>query len=173
MVIGFFIGGFMFYVHGVVNQELFEKIQYSVSFALFLFVGFILAINIASYLHLRPSNMHVSNNKHVQTAGNVELHTVGDSTSTTNIENKRTTENKRYAVKTLIIITLFYLICNLPLPIFTVVGMINQNLVENHYSMYAVGILFFIMIANNGINAVVYMLRTKKIKNYYKQMIWK
>jgi len=55
MLIGICIGGFMFYLHNVVDQEFFEKVQLLESLAMFLFIGVILVINIASYLHLKPS----------------------------------------------------------------------------------------------------------------------
>jgi len=114
----------------------------------------------------------VTNKKCAQPAGNVELELHNTAPVSDDAENRKTIENKRYAVKTLIIITLFYFACNVPLPVYTIVGMINKNLVENRISMHLVGIFFFIMIANTGLKAVVYMFRTKKIKKYYKQMIW-
>ena len=82
-------------------------------------------------------------------------------------EVKVTIKHKVHAAKTLFIISVFYLICNLPLAFMAFlktmedVSDTNATTKWRHY-------IVWITLVNAGINATVYMLRIREIRCFYK-----
>jgi len=81
---------------------------------------------------------------------------------------------KENAAKTLFIVSIFYLICNLPLSLFTFLKTLEEalgkfTLSPNHveYRNY----ILWVMLINTGINATIYILRIKEIRCFYKSIL--
>jgi len=68
-------------------------------------------------------------------------------------------KRKSGAVKTLMIITFFYVVCSLPILIDMGVNSSNEETDKNIY--------YSIWMSNSGINAAIYLLRTKELRQYY------
>ena len=66
---------------------------------------------------------------------------------------------KRKAVETLMIITFFYVVCSLPVVIDMCINGSNNKVIKN--------ILYPVWMVNSGINATIYLLRTKELRQYY------
>ena len=123
-------------------------------------------VNILSYVYLNKS----INRKKKMNKASIEL----ENSSTTGnhqrrdrngISNEESDERKREAVKTLIIITLFYIICYLPLTVYDILVAYRMNTGKptNFESMYYITALM-----NGGLNSSIYILRNKKIRQLYK-----
>ena len=122
-------------------------------------------INILSYVHLSRS---INRKKKINNAS-VELDNPSSTTSNCqqhqgDISQGESDERKREAVKTLIIITLFYTLCYLPLIIYDILVAywLNTGKHFDFESMYYTPAL-----TNGGLNSLIYILRNKNIRQFY------
>jgi len=80
-------------------------------------------------------------------------------------------KRKRKAAKTLFIISIFYLICNLPLILFTSWKTLEEilgNYVFSPQHFKWMSYILWVMLVNTGVNATIYIIHSKKIRCYYK-----
>jgi len=87
--------------------------------------------------------------------------------------DQKKNNRKKYAVNTLLIMSVFYMLCHLPLFIYLFVGAVNIlqasfNL-SNFVSTYQISnLLLFVAISNNGFNAAILIVRSKYILAFFK-----
>ena len=112
-----------------------------------LFLGFVLVLNILSYVVLRKK----------ASVNNYPSNRTDSTVSTT-----RSMANQRDALKTLLIITFFYCICCLPLMLLFIVHTLSSDV--DTFLDSITEIAFDLYYANTGINSLIYILRTKKIR---------
>ena len=126
---------------------------------------FTLVINILSYVHL---NRSINGKKKMENASTELDH---QSSSGNHRQQDRdgispqgeSDERKREAVKTLIIITLFYIICYLPMTVYMIVS--SSGLVQSQEVRMMV--LFYFSLTNGGCNSLIYILRCQKIRRLF------
>ena len=93
------------------------------------------------------------------------------------LKEKQQQWKKRKAVKTLVIITLFYFILFFPFAVYIMVGGIYiiidvKGNLKTFFGLLKYGnIANMIGYANSGANAIIYIWRNKKIKDFYKMKI--
>ena len=112
----------------------------------------IVILNITSYVILRS----MGNNPSINPT---------DSASSSVAVSNRSMANEREALKTLAIITVFYVVCCFPL----ILGYILYPLdvITGEVDLMA-DINFNLYYANTGINSLIYILRNKKLLNFFK-----
>ena len=149
-------------------------LQFTITISYSLAVSSLLIINLLSFFTLKANIKHsvtISSKNHC--SGNATHdETISDSGDQL-MKNKR----KRYAVKTLIVISMFYLLCNLPLCIYFLVAAVNSlgmnykisNYVNSHH---VASFLALLVMLNNGINAAIIIIRSKDILTFYKSIIF-
>ena len=92
----------------------------------------------------------------------------------TKLKEKQDQSKKRRAVYTLSIITSFYFVLFLPFALYILVGGIyivtdvRNHLADYFYMLRYGNIANIIGFTNSGVNAVIYIWRNKKIKDFYK-----
>ena len=88
-----------------------------------------------------------------------------DSASSSVAVSNRSMANEREALKTLAIITVFYVVCCFPL----ILGYILYPLdvITGEVDLMA-DINFNLYYANTGINSLIYILRNRKLLNFFK-----
>ena len=133
------------------SSKMFKMSRY-ISSVLIMFIALTFIINIMSYVQLQQVKKEDRN-------PDIELG------HTTNVQEQTQFKQKREAVKTLLLITLCYLICYLPYTIFMFAYQLNGSRRRIRY------VLFFINLANGGLNSLVYIFRTKKIRQVYWLMV--
>ena len=77
--------------------------------------------------------------------------------------------NKMRAVKTLIYITVSYVLSNFPFALFAIIH--EQCCPDIKFKNTVGDLFFFLLMANTGINALIYTFRTKELKQFYKDKI--
>ena len=83
-----------------------------------------------------------------------------------NVHLERARKQKREALKTLTIITFFYVICFLPIGIILFVMVIGDKSQDFYYSqLYA--LLNNVWNLNAGLNSTIYIVRTKELRRYF------
>ena len=148
-----------------------------VSITYFMVVLSLLVLNLLSYITLRSNIKRgvttTSDNNGSRNSNSQSTHdeTVNDS-GNQSMKNKR----KRNAVNTLIVISIFYLLCNLPTCIFFFVATGSSfqadYIFSNFVRDYQISILLlFVSVSNNGFNAAILIVRSKDILSFYKSMI--
>lgn len=100
-------------------------------------------------------------------AVNVALHSHLNKKTT--ISTIRSIKPKKEAGKTLIIITLFYWACFLPFIIITFFGMTGIG--DKNVSLFMQDVLVLIMMSNSGLNSLIMIIRTKKLRRFYTDWI--
>ena len=136
-------------------------------FAIFLLVCLlvIMGTNIMSYKQLRIGRK--SKKCCVRRNGHTQNDSIDVRTSITAENGKR----KGEAVVTLMIITTSYLVTNLPFLLFILLGVVQslkgslQLVVVQTNPVHLICLLYYPLLVNSGINATIYILRTKEIKN--------
>jgi len=134
----------------------------------FLSISSIFTINLMSYYELNRKLRRQKRKKDTlsgeQTAENA---------TTTTIRVKK----KKQAVVTLIVITVAHLLSHLPFMIFSILGTV-QSVSDNSNSLqtginpfYVICFLYYATITNTGTNALIYILRNKEIKSFYKSVL--
>ena len=141
-------------------ERKFRTDQISMGIFILLCILLILTINIVSYRAILTSGPTCTN-KYQRNSANLGAN--GDVKN-----NSSSGHHKKHAVKTLIIITSFYLISNTPMVSFTLLG---QYLVEVTATT-AWNYLYQLVLVNCGMNAVIYMIRTKKVRKFlYRRLV--
>ena len=112
---------------------------------------FIVTVNTMSYVRLRKESKKKRTTETQYTSEN--------NIDEMNAGMMKSKKRKRKAVKTLMIITFFYVVCSLPFTIDTGIGAFNNTADKN--------ILYTVWMSNSGINAIIYLLRTKELRQYY------
>ena len=133
------------------SSKMFKMSRYIPS-VLILFIALTFLINIMSYVQLQRVKKDDRNS-------DIELG------HTTSVQEQTQFKQKREAVKTLLLITLCYLICYLPYTIFMFAYQLDGSRRRIRY------VLFYINLANGGLNSLVYIFRTKKIRKVYWLMV--
>ena len=154
--------GFVFlYMHG--NLKLVFIAGTISSLLLVSFILFVFVINILSYLQLdRTLSQTQSTVSFVvrKWKSKVEINISEDRAN-----RKESGERKREAIKTLIIITLFYMFCNSPLAIYPlVVRGISLSYNESNLVEF---LLYYLSVLNGGVNSLIYILRNHNIRRVY------
>ena len=84
-------------------------------------------------------------------------------------------QNKKHAVVTLIWITVSYVVCNL-LMLLPLIDQLNWFGIPKLYRGIDLqelsGVLYFLSLANTGLNSTIYIMRNKTLKQFYRQC-WK
>ena len=137
---------------GTLRNDTFQISRY-ISSILIAFVVVILAINILSYRQLEKSRRRTKST--ISGSEDIDL---------SNPSKCESFDKKREAVKTLILITLCYLVCYLPYAIYMFFIELDGGNRTMRYNLKYIGV------ANGGLNSLIYILRTKKIRNFYKEM---
>jgi 7 transmembrane receptor (rhodopsin family). len=114
---------------------------------------FIVIVNTLSYVRLRKPRRRKKKN---ETVNELEIGGMTESD-----------HRKREAVKTLMLITFFYVVCTLPV---LVSIYINTSTKEEKYKNDVI-IFISVWTSNSGINAVIYLLRTKDLRQYYTRSV--
>jgi len=83
-----------------------------------------------------------------------------------NIHLERAQKQKREAHKTLVIITIFYIICSLPVSVTLFVMVICKKSKDFSYSQLYI-LLSTIWNLNAGINSTIYIVRSKELRQYF------
>jgi len=83
-----------------------------------------------------------------------------------NIHLERAQKQKREAHKTLVIITIFYIICYLPATVNLFVMVIGKKSKDFYYSQLF-ALLNTIWNLNAGINSTIYIVRTRELRQYF------
>ena len=123
---------------------------------MFLFVDFVLIINVLSYQHL------------IKNSGTLNIEMQASNAESNNASQQSSAnENKRFAGKTLLMISFFYSVCMTPFPIFVVISMIDRTLLESKTSVEFLNACYYIVILNSGINSTIYIVRKKKMRMLY------
>ena len=138
-------------------EKKFKNDQVSVMFLTMTCILLILIINIASFRAIQTTNFACTN----QRRNSTKVSTDGDVKN-----NSSSGHHKKRAVKTLIIITSFYLISNIPLALFTLLTYLDWVEISLITLWMFRGYLFQLVLLNCGVNAVVYMNRTKKVRKF-------
>jgi 7 transmembrane receptor (rhodopsin family). len=90
-----------------------------------------------------------------------------DKNDRTSDSNKCSPANKKASVVTLIILTFVYVATSLPLFVFWSYNLVNLPSNLLHYSFLEFSMSVWLL--NASINPTVYILRTKRLRNYYHQ----
>jgi len=119
-----------------------------------------LLINILSYKQLKSKICVKRNNS----SNPVNVNNISSSAT---ISNKR----KLHGVKTLVFMTISNFICNAPMLIFTTVSSVQAFRTESPPAdtnvLQVISILYYILLPNTGIHSLIYILRTKEIRQFY------
>jgi len=157
---------FEFFVSGIYAclPYIFHRLdtaQYSPVIVLIINI-FVLCVNLSSYNALnakkktqKPSNKQ---NQHIQVMTDLT------SSDTVNISQDHSYKHKTKAIKTLLVITAFYLACYVPMCTYMFFRAHLKSFKESPYFDLIGGLLFMLLLANGGINATTYILRTHKIR---------
>ena len=100
---------------------------------------------------------------------------LSDDHKNTDVQNTASLRKKKYAVKTLSYITISYVTCNLALLgcILFQSRLISSTNEEFQIIIgYIVGILYSIVLSNTGNNAIIYLLRSKDLRAFYRGIIF-
>ena len=120
---------------------------------------FIVTINTLSYVRLRKINKRKKRKTRSQT-------TTNNNSQKFDNEMVKSDKRKLEAVKTLIIMTFFYVACSLPIiihMIFRASDKEDQQMIPEFSNA--------VWISNSGINGVIYLLRTKELRRYYIELL--
>jgi len=137
--------------------EKFQRDQFGLTYFILFCIVLILAVNIASYQAIQTVNRSCIN----QTRNTYSGDTAND------VRNNNSSRHlKKQAAETLIIITSFYFVTNIPMPLFTLLTHFEWVEVSDLTTWTFREILFQVILVNCGINAVVYVSRTRKIRTF-------
>jgi hypothetical protein len=81
--------------------------------------------------------------------------------------NSNSSDRQKEAVQTLIIMTIFYVVFNLPMPIFFLLAFAKQFDLPFYLRLEISTLMHALVMLNVGINAIVYIVRTKKIRTFF------
>ena len=89
------------------------------------------------------------------------------------LSSNKSDRRKKAAIATLIIITVSYLVFSLPITAFTIIGSIKSFSASNMVAMdgnpiIVEWILHYIQITYTGLNATIFILRSREIRRFYK-----
>ena len=145
--------------------------QYITTVIFLILIGVVLIINILSY-----KAMHKKKRKTPKTTNNIamKLHESYRISPAANTSSNTSDKRTKAAVVTLIIITVSYVVCNLPIITFILIGTLQSYLNEPYLftqtvnPILLVAIMHYIQLINGGVNAIIYILRSKEIRKFYK-----
>jgi len=156
-----------------IEESTMIAIQFVVTILYFLMVSSLLLINLLSYITIRSNiKCGVTASNDNKQSGNGNSHDVTDSDCINEKKNKR----KKYAVNTLIIISVFYMFCHLPMCIYFFIATVKSLETSYNFSSYArayqiSNFLLFVVWSNNGFNAAILIIRSKDILQFYSLVI--
>jgi len=150
-------------------------IQLFIIITYLLSVTSLLMLNLLSYITLKANIKHgVAKTKTNEQSGNGNLQNTPDVTKS-NFSGQWKNKRKKDAVNTLIIISVFYMICHLPFGIYLFFAAVNGLQVDdelNFGNTYQISsLLLFVSMSNNGFNATILIIRSRDILSVYKLMI--
>ena len=90
---------------------------------------------------------------------------------TSNDFKNNSSESQKEAVNTLIIMSISYAVFNLPMPIYLLFGLAKRVRIPFRLRLEITVLTYALTIVNVGMNAVVYIVRTKKIRTFFRQKI--
>ena len=134
-------------------ERKFRTDQISLGIFILFCILLILTINIVSYRAILTSG---------PTCTNKERNSANPGADGDIQNNSSSGHYKKHAVKTLIIITSFYLISNIPMVLFALLGQYLVEVTATTAWIY----LYLLVLVNCGMNAVIYMIRTKKVRKF-------
>ena len=147
--------------------------QFTIVTIFFIGIAAILVLNMLSYIAMRSTTKKpIYKNARIGKTKTYQVH------QATNVSSTIGNRQKKAAVVTLIIITVCYLVCNLPILSYTLLsGLLAlkyQKLKTNTggvHPIQLIDLLYHIQLTNGGLNATIYILRCKQIKAFYKMEI--
>ena len=145
----------LLYIENQFGIRFMQTASIVVSTAQLFFVGSTLIVNVLSYTQLTERASSVKQNKYA-----VELGYNGPTHE--NTDQEQSARNKREAVKTLIYITVVCLVCHTPYVVVNIFAATGK-----WEDMTLRGVCSTLAVCNSGLNALIYMLRTKKIRQVY------
>jgi len=138
------------------NEIFMGPMQWATACVISLIMVFIVTVNTLSYDRLRKRK--AKSKKIPQTKRD-------NSNQEFNEGMIKSDKRKSEAVKTLMIITFFYVVCSLP-------NIINMCINASYDDVADKNLFYVIWMTNSGINAVIYLLRTKELRQYYVHAVW-
>ena len=148
IVCGLLAGSFLVMIYLELNPHDIIKINYAIPVLQFLAISFVLSVNILSYKNLKS------------TKSMTEL--------LANVENTPPPRRKTLseAITCLLYITTFYILCPLPMFIFSLIGV--DIIISYNWGFYLFIFTQILYLSNTGINSVIVIVRTKKLREFYK-----
>ena len=123
-------------------------------------IGAVLTINILSYKAMPKGEKILARRSKKTNDIEIKPNCFGQ------VSNK----NKRSAVVTLIIVTIYYLICNLPITIFAFISAMELDF-GNLQNLLISSIMQYIQLTNTGLNPTIYILRSRELREFYKSKL--
>jgi len=146
--------------------------QFLTGVVFLIWIGVVLTINILAYTAMYQKSKNIRKDKTTEIG--MKTHDSYQINPVLNISSNKSDQRKRAAIVTLIIITVSYLVCNLPFVIFTFINAIKSYLNESYLLTLDVNpiilimLMHYIQLLNGGLNATIYILRSKEIGEFYK-----
>jgi len=149
-------------------------IQFTIVVIFLTWIATDLTINVLSYKAMRQMSRK-RNNKETKKTNEIGMKTHDYSRRIHVFQNtsSNNSDQRKKAVVTLIIITVSYLVCNLPITAYTLISAISSYN-ESEISITAMNpiiltmLMHCIQLTNGGLNAIIYILRSKEIRGFYK-----
>ena len=123
------------------------KISYALPVSQFLAISFVLSINMLSYKNLKSSKSMTELSATVEDTPPPRRKTLSE------------------AITCLLYITVFYILCPLPMFIFSLIGV---DIISYSWGFYLFIFTQILNFSNTGINSVIVILRTKKLREFYR-----
>ena len=147
IVCGIFASSVMALFYSKLNLEQMVNLNYYIPISQFLAVSFVLSVNLLSYKKLKSMKRMV-----------------GLSNNVGNTQRQKTLSE---ANTCLLCITIFYFMCPLPLSIYYLFQ--AEIVLSYNWRFYIYTFAHVFYMSNNGINSLIFILRTKNLRGFYKR----
>jgi len=165
-----------FFIMKNVTLKSSASIQFATGGVFLIWIGAISTINVLAYkaIHHMLKKRNNRKNKKMDEIS-MKQHDSRQLTVVLNTSPNENDQRKKAAVVTLIIITVSYLVCNLPITIYAFYSAIQTyryltdlELLIDINPIQLVLLLHYIQLLNAGLNATIYILRSKELREFYK-----